>query len=81
MSGDEWKERLQPFAKPYAAFMNDLQARLRQMSDDELQQLDLDIKQPNQRNCWWATYDVAQLMQDEILIEFSERRRNRGEAT
>lgn len=64
-----WKAKLAPMANDYSA-MVDAIIRLCAMSTDEGLVSLLDAsRQPTQTNCWWATYAVAPIVQEEAKRE------------
>lgn len=60
-----WYKRLEPFGDDYLAMNRAINERLEAMSDDELQQIAEDATMPNQTNCGWHIYRVAQLIKAE----------------
>ena len=54
----DWKKNLQPFAEHIA----NMQILLHELPDDELSELIVSCEVPNCSNCWWATFDAAQII-------------------
>jgi hypothetical protein len=73
-----WKTRLQPFAETYARLVRDIEVVARECDDDELATLAHQATEPTPVNCWWATYEVAQLVADRVRADSFRRARARA---
>lgn len=71
-----WNKVLRPYAENYAAITGGIW----ELSIKELQRLRSACKKPNQTNCWWATFNVAQMILPEVERALREKLRVRRAA-
>jgi hypothetical protein len=64
---------LMPWATQYAALYCDLEEHVKALSDADLLALGAEAEEPDQTNCWWATYDVASIVRDAVKLETYQR--------
>lgn len=57
-----FNSELEPFAKIYSEMHQNIRNVLDTKTNEELEKLIEYTSEPNQTNCWWATYEVAPIV-------------------
>ena len=70
----EYNAVMAEFSNDYYEYTSGISLRLREMSDDELAFLWEAANSVTTTNCWFATYQVAQLIKERIQRVPRERR-------
>ena len=74
MTRSTWKTRLEPYAERVGALHGDLATLARESSDEELQDWLDTTKRATATNCWWATFEAADLIAKAMKQEAYRRR-------
>lgn len=70
----EGRRIIQPFATRFAELRRDLELNLRELSDEELEQVEQARRWFGHTNCWWAEFRFARaILDDEIKVERNRR--------
>ena len=69
MANAEWKTVL----GPYDQVFSNLNKRVQELTDEQLEELYEACKQPTKTNCWWITFHAARFLMPWVCEEIRER--------
>jgi hypothetical protein len=69
----DWKDRLRQYDGIYSNMYNHIFLCVKALTDEELNQLQLDLKELSQTNCSWTLYAVRPIVQEIAMWESQER--------
>lgn len=65
----EFKQLLEPYAQKYADMTD-----FRELTDEQLAELQEAVFKPTSTNCWYATFHAAQILRGPLMAEIENRR-------
>lgn len=68
-----WEKELRPYAKKLDALDRDISRAVKKMSAAKLHRMVAACRKASDSNCWWATYQVRNMVYHEVVRQIHAR--------